>query len=108
MVKKLHKNTPFQLVYRWEAVVPAEFAIQRIFIDQETKMIKEESLEKWLDELLELDEAIFLVYFHQMVEKQRKKVWHDRHMKKSAFTFDGHVILCNNKFLKFRRKLQMH
>jgi hypothetical protein len=36
-------------------------------------------------ELLELDEAQFLVDFHQNVEKDRHKSWNDRHIKIKTF-----------------------
>jgi hypothetical protein len=42
--KRLHRYTPFQLVYRREAVVPSEFIILSLFIVQATKMTYDESL----------------------------------------------------------------
>lgn len=71
-------------------------------------MVEETSLQEKLYELLELDEARFLADFHQMVEQRKQKVWHDRHIKKKAFTFEGHVLLYDSKFLKFLGKLHMH
>lgn len=41
---------------------------------------KEESIEERLPELMDLEESIFIVDFHQTVEKERKKAWHDRHI----------------------------
>jgi hypothetical protein len=50
-------------------VVPAEFLTPSLFIAQATKMTEDESIVVWVEELLELEEARFLAYFHQTVEK---------------------------------------
>ena len=71
--KRLHKYTPFQLVYGREAVVPAEFLIPSLYIAQATKMSDDTSVAEWLHELWDLDEHRFLADFHQTVEKQRQK-----------------------------------
>lgn len=55
-VKKLQKHTPFHLVYAKEAVVPAEFLVSILFIAIETTMTEEEFVQKWLQELLQLEE----------------------------------------------------
>jgi hypothetical protein len=65
--------TPFQLVYGREAVVPAEFLTPSLFIVQATKMTDDDSLVEWVEELMELEEARFLAYFHQTMEKSRQK-----------------------------------
>jgi hypothetical protein len=79
--KKLHRYTSFQLVYGKEAVVPAEFITPSLYIAQITHMSEEESVAQRLMELQELEETRFLADFHQSVEKERKKSWHDRHIK---------------------------
>jgi len=71
-------------------------------------MIEEELIWKRLDELSELDEASFMADFHQMVKKKRKEAWHDKHINMKSFMVGGHVLLYDNKFLKFPWKLQMH
>jgi hypothetical protein len=71
--KKLHRYTPFQLVYGKEAVVPAEFIIPSLYIIHIRHMSEEESVAQRLMQLQELEEAKFLVDFHQSVEKERKK-----------------------------------
>jgi len=71
-------------------------------------MTQKESILKRLEEISELDEARFMEDFHQAVEKQRKKAWHDRHIKRKSFTVGGHVFPYDRKFLKFPGKLQMH
>jgi hypothetical protein len=83
--KKLHKYTPFQLVYGKEVVVPAEFITPSLYIAQITHMSEDESVAQRLMELQELEETRFLADFHQSVEKARQKSWHDRHIKTKVF-----------------------
>jgi predicted HAD superfamily Cof-like phosphohydrolase len=44
-------------------------------------------------ELQELEETRFLENFHQLVEKARKKSWHDRHIKTKLFAQGDKVLL---------------
>jgi hypothetical protein len=48
-------------------------------------MTNDESVAEQVTELLELDEAHFLEYFHQTMEKSRHKAWHDRHINTKSF-----------------------
>jgi hypothetical protein len=57
--KKLHRYTPFHLVYGKEAVVPAEFITSSLYNAQITHMSKEESIAQILMELQELKETKF-------------------------------------------------
>jgi hypothetical protein len=57
---------------------------------------------------MQLDEAIFLSYFHQIVEKALQKAWHDRHIKRKSFAQGDKVLLYNSKYQKHPGKLQMH
>jgi hypothetical protein len=67
--KKIHRYTPFQLVYGKEAMVPVEFITMSLYIAQITHMSKEELVSQRLMELQELGETMFLADFHQSVEK---------------------------------------
>ena len=42
--KKLHRYTPFQLVYEKEVVVPTKFIIPSLYIAQATGMTNKESV----------------------------------------------------------------
>lgn len=66
------------------------------------------ALEEWLVQLEELEEERFLVGFHQWVQKQWEKAWHDCHIKVHTFKENDLVLLYGNKFEKFPGKLQMH
>jgi hypothetical protein len=98
--KRLNMYTPFQLVYGREAVVPVEFLTPSLFIAQATKMTDDDSLVERVEELMELEEARFLAYFHQTVEKSSKKSWHDRHIKHKSFAQGDLVLLYDNKYQK--------
>ena len=67
--KKLHRYTPFQLVYGKEVVVPSEFIIPGLYIAHVTHMTDGESVAQRIANLQELEEARFLANFHQTVEK---------------------------------------
>jgi len=55
------KHTPFRLVYGKEEVMLLEFVLPTLVIALSTQMIDDQSLKRWLDELLELQEDRFLV-----------------------------------------------
>jgi hypothetical protein len=85
-----------------------EFITPILFITQDTKMTDDASLAAWVNELMEIEEASFLAYFHQVVEKSRQKSWHDRHIKHKLFAQGDFMLLYDNKYQKHLGKLQMH
>ena len=46
--------------------------------------------------------------FHQQVQKECEKAWHDRHIKLCTFKVNDLVLLYDSKFDKFPGKIQMH
>ena len=50
-------------------------------------------------------EEWFLAGFHQQVQKQREKSWHDHHIKLCTFKENNLVLLYDKKFEKFNGKL---
>ena len=44
------------------------------------EMIDVYVVEERLLQILQLDEECFVARYHQNVEKERQKVWHDRHI----------------------------
>jgi hypothetical protein len=89
-------------------VVPTEFITLSLFIVQATKMTNDDSIEARVEELMKLEEARFLVDFHQTVEKGQHKSWHDRNIKIKSFVQGDQVLLYDSKYQKHPRKLQMH
>eukprot|EP00253_Pinus_taeda_P017500 PITA_17500 len=105
--KKLTRQTPFGLVYGVEAVMPMEYIMPSLCIAALTGMKDRGALEERLTQLVELEEEIFLAGFHQQVQKQHKKAWHDRPIKLRNFKVNDMVLLYDRKFDKFSRKFRM-
>jgi hypothetical protein len=55
-----------------------------------------------------MEEDRILAGFHQQVQKERDKVWHDRHIKKKMFQEGDLVFLYDNKSFHHPGKLRMH
>ena len=86
--KKMIGKTPFKLVDGVEAVIPMEYIVPRLCIKSFMNMEDLEPLEEWIAQLMELEEYRFLVGFHQQVQKQSEKTWHDRHIQLRTFKVD--------------------
>lgn len=71
-------------------------------------MVDQDTVEEHLTQILALEEDSFLESFHQLVQKAREKVWHDRHIKKHSFKGGGLLLLYDNKFMKFPGNFHMH
>jgi hypothetical protein len=57
---------------------------------------------------MELEEDMIMVGFHQEVQKENDKAWHDRHIKKKIFKEGDMVLLYDNKYLQHPWKFRMH
>jgi hypothetical protein len=64
-------QTPFKLVYGLEAVVPMEYLVPRLRIEAFTDMDDTGTVQERLAQLVELEEYMFIVGFHQQVQKAR-------------------------------------
>jgi transposase InsO family protein len=106
--KNLTTQTPFKLVYGLEAVVPMEYFVPSLriaaFIGMDDTIIVQDRLAH----LMELEEYRFIAGFHQQVQKEREKAYHDRHIKKKAFKQGDLVLLYDNKFMKHPGKFRTH
>jgi hypothetical protein len=58
--------------------------------------------------LVELEEYRFIVGFHQQVQKEREKAYHDKHIKQKAFRQGDLVLVYDNKFIKHTGKFITH
>lgn len=106
--KKLIGQTPFRLVYGVEVVMPMEYIMPSLCIAAFIGMLDCGALEERLAQLMELKEDRFLAGFHQQVQKECKKSWHDWHIKLRTFKVNNLVLICDTKFDKFPRKFQVH
>jgi len=105
---KLIGQTPFRLVYGVEAVMPMEYIVPSLCIAALIGMTDHRALVERLTQLDELEEERFIAGFHQEVQKQHEKSWHDWHIKLSTFKLNDLVLLYDSKFDKFRRKFRMY
>jgi hypothetical protein len=55
-----------------------------------------------------MEEDRILVGFHQEVQKERDKSWHDRHIKRKIFKEGDLVLLYDSKFLQNPGKFIIH
>jgi hypothetical protein len=106
--KNLTTQTPFKLVYGLEAVVPMEYLVPSLRIVAFTGMDNTGVVQDRLAQLLELEEDRFIAGFHQQVQKEREKAYHDRHIKKKAFKQGDLVLLYDSKFMKHPGKFRTH
>ena len=83
-----------------------EYIVPSLRIDALTEMTNEDTIEQRLSQLVQMDEERFVAGFHQMVENQRQKVWHDLHIQVKPFKVGGLVLLYDNKFFKHPGKLK--
>jgi hypothetical protein len=68
--KKLTMYTPFKLVYGLEVVVLMKCLVPSLRISALTNMDDTDIVREKLSQLVELEEDIFIVGFHQQVQKE--------------------------------------
>jgi hypothetical protein len=61
-----------------------------------------------ISQLLMMEEDRILAWFHQEVQKERDKSWHDRHIKRKYFKKGDIVLVYDSKSLQHLGKLRMH
>jgi hypothetical protein len=101
-------HTPFKLVYGLEAIVLMEYLVPILRIVTFTDMDDTGIVRERLAQLVELEEDIFIVGFHQQVQKEREKAYHDKHIKKKVFKQDDLVLVYDSKFMKHPGKFRTH
>ena len=106
--KKLTGQTPFRLVHGKEVFIPMEFIVPSIRMITIIEMADVDVVKDSLLQLVHLEEERFITGFHQNVEKQRQKVWHDRHIKNKQFHIKGLTLMYDRKLFKHLGKLKNH
>jgi hypothetical protein len=96
------------LVYGLEAIVPMDYLVPSLRIDTFTGMDDTGTIQERLAHLVKLEEDRFIARFHQHVQKEREKAYHDRNIKKKAFRQGDLVLVYDNKFIKNPRKFRTH
>ncbi|XP_059066370.1 uncharacterized protein LOC131857685 [Cryptomeria japonica] len=90
-------QTSFQLMYRQEAVVPAEFMVPSLRIAIENRLGDMESLRERLYVLNKLDEKRMMAQWATEAAQQRRKLWHDKHLKRMKFALGQLVLKYNGR-----------
>ena len=85
-----------------------EYIVPSLQIPTIMEMTDTGIVEERLAQLLQMEEDHFIAGFHQNVEKQRQKSWHDHHITKNQFKVGGLVLMYDSKFLKHLGKLKTH
>jgi hypothetical protein len=106
--KKLTMHTPFKLVHGLEAMVPMKYLVPSLRIATFTGMDDTCTVQDRLAQLIEQEEDKFIAGFHQQVQKEREKAYHERHIKRKAFKQGYLVLLYENKFMKHPWKFKTH
>ena len=88
--------------------MPMEYILPILRIAQITEMVDANTTNERLAQLLNLEEDRFIAGFHQKVQKEREKAWHDRHIKQKIFQVGDLVLLYDSKFVKFPGKFKTH
>ena len=88
--------------------MPMEQIVCSLCIASTTSMDNVEALEEHTTQFIQLEEDLLITGFHQCIEKDRQKAWHDCHIKNKQFTQGYLVMLYDIKFMKHPSKLQMH
>ena len=70
-----------------------EYIVPSLKITTLTYMEDEETVNQRPLNLVELEEDWFVVGYHQQVQKDREKAWHDRHIKSKAIKAGGRKVL---------------
>ena len=100
------QNTPFTLVYGTEAIFPIKKEVPTLRVALESRLGDKESLATLLTELVKLDEIRMFALQSLEAMQQRRKTWHDRHIKIRQFKKDDQVLVYDSCYYKFLGKLQ--
>ena len=90
-------HTPFKLVYGLEVVVPTKYVIPSLRIAIQERVGDVESHTKRLIALEKLTEARQLAIHAMVVEKQRRKAWYDKTLRKKELHDGDLALLFNSK-----------
>lgn len=85
-------QTPFQLMYGQEVMVPVEFMVPSLRIAIDNRLGNMESLRKRLYALNKLDERRMMAQWVTETTQQRRKSWHDKHLRRMRFN-PGQLVL---------------
>jgi hypothetical protein len=85
-----------------------EYLVPSLRIAAFTDMDDTGIVQERLAQLVELEEDRFIAGFHQQVQKEREKAYHDRHIRKKYFKQGDLVLVYDSKFMKHPGKFRTH
>ena len=91
-------------MYGQEVVVPLEFLVPSLRVETITNMTEQGEVQEMLSQMMEMEEDRILAIFHQEVQKERDKAWHERHIKMNSFKEGDLVLVYDSKFLQHPEK----
>jgi hypothetical protein len=56
--------------------------------------------------LVELEEDKFIAGFHQHIQKEWEKAYHDKHIRKKSFKQGDMILVYENNFMKIQGSLE--
>jgi hypothetical protein len=74
---KLIERKPFRLVYGQEEMVPLELLVPSPRVTKITNMSERGAVQEMLSQVMSMEEDRILAKFHQEVQKERDKSWHE-------------------------------
>ena len=77
--------------------MPMEYIVPSLIIVVITKMTDVGTIEEIVFWLVQLEEDIFVPGYHQNVENERHKSWHNKHVKYKQFQIEDLVFLYDSK-----------
>ena len=95
--KRSTDQTPFQLVYGQEAVVPLHFRQQTPIIAEILHVDVEQGRKDQLLQLSKIKEHRLIALQHQEIQKQQQKAWHDRNIKNKNLPVGDLALLYNSQ-----------
>jgi hypothetical protein len=97
--KKLIGKIPFRLVYGQESMMSMDIILPILYVATITDILDSSAKEDIFSQLVQLEEYFFVAGFHQQVQKEKEKAWHDRHIKHKTFRVENLVLLYDNNFM---------
>ena len=85
-----------------------EYIVQNLRIAALIEMTDVDVVKQILSQLIQIEEERFIADFHQNIENQRQKSWHDHHINTKHFKVVGLVLMYENKIFKHPGKLKIH
>jgi hypothetical protein len=77
-----------------------DFIVPSLCIATITYLSKSRIVEEIFSPLLQLEEYLSVVGFHQQFQKEREKAWHDIHIKQKQFQVGDLVLLYDSNFMQ--------